>query len=248
MGAAHYLVSAEARPKVIKIVQDNGVAGHIAPSADQSWWGGKNDVDRFSIGIETSHKAGTPWPDAQIGRLMGLLEQLLHAYPSIKRHRIVGHNDVLLFGHDCPGLEFDWPMLEKFGLGMVPKNGSFSAEIAYGGFFNLRPSGALRLGDRDDKRVWGGGAPWPAQPASGPPAGAPQTISGEPIKELQTDLREIGYFTPVDGQLGPKTQFALHMFQRHFFAGSRHGLMTDAQLKKREVDRITAEFIKNVRP
>ncbi len=49
---------------------------------------------------------------------MGLLEMLLNAYPFIKRHRIVGHTDVLLIDRDCPGLEFDWAVLEKFGLGM----------------------------------------------------------------------------------------------------------------------------------
>jgi len=248
VGSAHYILSAEARPQVIKIVQDNGIAGHVAPAANQSWWAGKNDVAGFSIGIEMSHQAGTPWPKAQVERLIKFLEQLLKAYPSIKRHRIVGHSDVLLFGHDCPGLEFDWAMLEKEGLGMVPKAGAFSAEKAYGGFFNLQPQGTLRAGDDDKNRVWGGGKAWPPVPTGAPIAGAALTVTGNPIKELQTDLSDIGYFVPADGQFGPKTQWAIQMFQRHFFAGSRRGVLTDAQRKKPEVDRVTAEFIKSVRP
>jgi peptidoglycan hydrolase-like protein with peptidoglycan-binding domain len=81
-----------------------------------------------------------------------------------------------------------------------------------------------------------------------PIAGAALTVTGNPIKELQTDLSDIGYFVPADGQFGPKTQWAIQMFQRHFFAGSRRGVLTDAQRKKPEVDRVTAEFIKSVRP
>jgi N-acetylmuramoyl-L-alanine amidase-like protein len=140
--SSHYVISAEANPQVVKVVQDTGRAWH-AGGRGQTWWG-EPDVNNFSIGIELSHKAKTPWPDAQISALMGLLEMLLNAYPSIKRYRIAGHTDVLLIDRDCPGLEFDWAVLEKFGLGMVPDGGAMSLDNAYGGFFRLRPTGHLR--------------------------------------------------------------------------------------------------------
>jgi N-acetyl-anhydromuramyl-L-alanine amidase AmpD len=241
--SSNYVISAEANPQVVKVVQDTSRAWH-AGGPGQTWWG-EADVNNFAIGIELSHKAKTPWPDVQISALMGLLEQLLNAYPSIKRHRIVGHTDVLLIDRDCPGLEFDWAALEKFGLGMVPNGGAMSLDKAYGGFFLLRPGSHLLIGDRDSLRVWGGGKPWPATP---PVAGAApsETVTGNPIRELQTDLREIGYFAPLDGNYDARTEFAVTMFQKHFFSGSRRTLI-DAKERGR-VDRVTAEFIKRVRP
>ena len=257
-GSSHYVISSEG--EIVKIVQDNGIAFHAGQTPEQTWWDGKKYVEGFSIGIEMSHKAKTPWPPAQISALMGLAQQLMHAYPSIKRQNIVGHTDVLLIDRDCPGLEFDWAVLEKFGLSMIPRDGAISLDGAYGGFFRLQPAGQLRVGDRDSKRVWGGGEPWPAAPATGAvvnsPAGLPssavqgsaglQTIAGAPIRELQTDLGEIGYFAPVDGDFSAKTEFAVSRFQKHFFSGSRRGLIADAQ--RGRVDHVTAKFIKSVRP
>ncbi|MBL8816550.1 MAG: hypothetical protein JNL58_11015 [Planctomyces sp.] len=74
----------------------------------------------------------------------------LLGYPSISRHRIVGHTDVTLNDRDCPGLAFDWTLLEREGLGMVPRSGSVSLDVAYGMFFRLEPKGKLQLGDNVD--------------------------------------------------------------------------------------------------
>jgi len=223
--SSHYVISAENNPQVVKVVQDTGRAWH-AGGPGQTWWG-EPDVNNFAIGIELSHKAKTPWPDAQISALMGLLGLLLNAYPSIKRHRIVGHTDVLLIDRDCPGLEFDWKVLEKFGFGMVPAGGAISLDDAYGGFFRLRPTGHLLKNDRDTLRVWGGGKPWPASVAAAvAQAGGPSNaVTGNPILELQTDLRDIGYFAPLDGNFDAPTEFAVMMFQKHFFSGSRRTLI-----------------------
>jgi AmpD protein len=253
-GSAHYVISAEAEPQIVKVVQDSGLAGHAAPIG-LSWWSGSPDVNNFSIGIELSHKAKTPWPEAQISALMGLLELLLDAYPSISRHRIVGHTDVLLIDRDCPGLEFDWVVLEKFGLGLVPRAGALPLESVYGGFFALRPQEHLRLGDRDGGRVWGGGKAWPkpagpvAEAGPAPAARGSQpsdTVTGNPIRELQTDLRDIGYFVDLHGDFDAKTQFAVERFQKHFFSGSRRSLIKDSERGK--VNALTAEYIKRVRP
>jgi len=185
-----------------------------------------------------------------------------------------------LIDRDCPGLEFDWAVLEKFGLGMVPDGGAMSLDNAYGGFFRLRPTGHLRKNDRDTLRVWGGGKAWPASPpvagavgaviggvagfvgnnvgatvgtatealmASMVQGGRPSnTVSGNPIRELQTDLRDIGYFAPLDGNFDERTEFAVMMFQKHFFSGSRRTLINASDRGK--VDQVTAEFIKRVRP
>src|SRR5262245_2452885 len=279
-GSPHYLVTAEAQPQVIKIVPDNHVAGHAGEFPGQSSWRGKTDVDVFSIGIEDSHKAKTDWSRTQIDRLIRLLKDLREAYPSIPSHGIVGHQDVLLIERDCPGLEFDWVLLEKEGLGMIPRSGSVSIDSNYGGFFRLRPAGQLQRNNQDATRVWGDDKKsWPAPPAGATATGRavggvakvvgqnvgneiqdlaervvttivtgqlPTTVIGNPIQELQTDLRDIGYTVNVNGKFDDKTAFAVQAFQRHFFAGSRRGLVAEKNFKK--VDRVTAEFIKAVRP
>ena len=70
-------------------------------------------------------------------------------------------------------------------------------------------------------------------------------MTGAPIAELQTDLRDIGYFVAVDGRYNMRTIRAVQMFQQHFFAGSRRNLINDKDRKK--VNQVTAEFIKQVR-
>jgi N-acetylmuramoyl-L-alanine amidase len=241
-GSPHYLVTGEAQPQVIKIVPDNHVAGHAGMSPGQSSWHGKTDVDTFSIGIEDTHKTNTAWPKAQIDRLIRLLKDLRKAYPSIPARGIVGHSDVLLIERDCPGFDFDWVLLEKEGLGMIPRTGAAAPDL-YGGFFQVQANGQLQRNDRDDKRVWGGGKPWPITPATN---AGPTTVIGNPIKELQTDLRDIGYTVDANGLFDDRTQFAVRAFQQHFFAGSRRALVADKARGK--VDRVTAEFIKAVRP
>ena len=120
-----------------------------------------------------------------------------------------------------------------------------SLDDAYGGFFRLREAGQLRKDDRDTLRVWGGGHPWaPSPPVAG--ADPSNTVSGDPVRELQTDLRDIGYFAPLDGNFDARTEFAVMMFQKHFFSGSRRNLIKDSERGK--VGRVTAEFIKRVRP
>jgi N-acetyl-anhydromuramyl-L-alanine amidase AmpD len=262
VGSPHYIVSAEDRPHVVKVVKDKRVAGHAGGSLAS--WKGKPYADNFSIGIENSHAPGTPWPRAQIDRLIRLLEQLLRAYPSIPRNRIVGHQDVLSIHRDCPGMDFDWVLLEKEGLGMVPRNGNISLDQAYGGFFRHEPQGELKPGDQDKKRDWGGRgrgtdkrSPWVAGPvpvvvevivaiATGNGAA---TVSGAPIAELQKDLIDIGYsFLKVTGVYDALTTNAVEFFQKHFFAGSRKGLVKLKGPGKATVDRVTAEYIKRVRP
>jgi N-acetylmuramoyl-L-alanine amidase len=243
--SAHYVISAESPAQVVKVTQDTSQAWQ---AGRHTWWSGQDNVNRISIGIELSHKAKTPWPRAQIDGLLNFLEALLKAYPSIQPHRIVGHMDVLtdanhvLTGRDCPGLEFDWVLLEQRGLGLVPSANNIRIGMAYEGFFRLAspPNDMLQSGDRDDVRKWGGKS-WPAPKQDDDPL---TTLAGNPIRELQEDLHDIGYAVNVDGQFTLRTQRAVEMFQQHFFAGSRRASIQDAERKK--VGLTTAEMIKRV--
>ena len=98
----------------------------------------------ISIGIELSHKTGTPFPAKQIDCLIDLIGRLRAAYPTIPADGVVGHSDVLLekndpsvlAGRDCPGFDFDWPALESAGLGLIPRGGAANLDM-YGGFFRV---------------------------------------------------------------------------------------------------------------
>ncbi len=257
--SAHYVISPEAFPQAVKVVQDTSQSWHTNPS----FWRGKTSLNDFSIGIELSHKTHTPWPDKQIDCLIALIGRLRKAYPTIPADGVVGHSDVVLKDNsrvlrtrDCPGFEFDWVRLESEGLGLVPRGGSANLDM-YGGFFRLAtaPHNSLIAGDSDGSRTWGGKkwpapAPAPAAGAPPPPPGAPpakpapDTVTGTPITELQTDLRDIGYSVGVDGDYGEQTFTAVEMFQQHFFAGSRQS----SAHKRQQVNQLTAEFIKRVRP
>ena len=68
---------------------------------------------------------------------------------------IVGHMDVLLedssqilSGRDCPGFDFEWPLLEKRGLGLIPSGAAANLDM-YGGFFQVAtsPKNMLVAGD-----------------------------------------------------------------------------------------------------
>lgn len=252
--SAHYVISAEAVPQVVKVVQDTGRAWQAGHNTS---WQGNTGVNHFSIGIELSHKTGTPFPDAQIDTLLDLIDRLRAGYPTIPAEGIVGHMDVLLensspilAGRDCPGFDFDWVLLEGRGLGLIPSGASANLDM-YGGFFRLAtaPHNSFVSGDSDASRTWGG-VKWPAPappPAAGPPPPkpAPPTVTGAPIAELQTDLRDIGYSVAVDGHYNMRTLRAVQMFQQHFFAGSRRNLIDEKD--RRKVNQVTAEFIKQVR-
>ena len=173
--SAHYVISAEAVPQVVKVVQDTGrswQAGH------NTSWQGNAQVNHYSIGIELSHRTGTPFPDKQIDCLLDLIDRLRTGYPTIPANGVVGHMDVLLerrapilAGRDCPGFDFDWVLLERRGLGLIPRGGPANLDM-YGGFFRLAgaPHNAFVGGGSDGSRTWGG-VKWAAPAPPTPPPG-----------------------------------------------------------------------------
>ena len=212
--SSHYVISPEAIPQVVKVVQDTGSASHAGTSS----WQGKNSVNDFSIGIELSHKTGTPFPAKQIDCLIDLIGRLRAAYPTIPADGVVGHSDVLmerndpsiLAGRDCPGFDFDWARLEKRGLGLIPAR---SARARYVRRFlpgGDGPAQFARCGRLGPCRGTGAAKSGPHLAAAGrrrpsarrrraarQPRAADRT--GAPIAELQTDLGAVGYLVAVNG-------------------------------------------------
>jgi N-acetylmuramoyl-L-alanine amidase len=232
----HYLMDLNGH--VIKFMKDHTKAIH----AGGKWKGvSPNDV---SIGIEIVHKeAGVhEYRDDQYSELLEFFDRVAGAY-SIDHTQITGHSDVgthifavakvqanvdldLLDGSrdQDPGQVFRWENLEQHGWGIVPQNVTLGD--AYGKLFNGREAVVLQKGDNDAHHKFGGKTR--------------ADISGTPIKDLQTDLGQIGYSVHVNGTYDKYTDRAVAAFQRHFFSGSRR------RTADGKVDKDTAQMIKNV--
>jgi N-acetyl-anhydromuramyl-L-alanine amidase AmpD len=216
---AHYIIDREGA--IVKLAHES----RDANQAGKSHWGGQDSVGAFSIGIEIVHSNNGPngeeeqyvedFTSEQYDSLLLLLTDITQAF-DIAPHRVVGHSDVGLntagtrLGRKStdPGRLFDWVKLEANGFGLFPSGGIVDVDTEYGGFFNEFPASSLRRGDRDNGHVYGG----VARP----------TITANVITNLQTDLRTIGYFCPSTGRYDDATAWTVHMFNEHFFSGSRH--------------------------
>jgi N-acetyl-anhydromuramyl-L-alanine amidase AmpD len=238
--SAHYFIDTDG--EIVKMVHEERASWH----AGVAHWGGRDDLNDTTVGIEIVHQRGT-YPAAQYDALIGLLQRIRAAYPAIAATSIVGHSDIgtcpLPGGPDgCnqpprrlgrksgdPGLDFEWERLEAQGLGIVVPAATTLAASAYGGFFAAVADGRLQPNDRDAGHRYGGAA----RPS----------ITTDVIRELQRDLRDIGYYCPDSGRYDVPTQRAVRTFQEHFFAGTR-----PRAAHAGEVDAATAERIKAVRP
>jgi N-acetyl-anhydromuramyl-L-alanine amidase AmpD len=238
---AHYVIDHDGH--VVKTAEDLRRANQAGTSS----WRGRIGLNGSSIGIEIVNDSG-PFPAAQYTSLLLLLQQLRASYPTIPRHRIVGHSDIattsgqpsLLSDRraEDPGGEFDWATLERHALGMAPIStdlGNYYTGIFSGALGNAPI--ALRRGDRDfapNSVAIIGGVRRPG-------------FTGTPVRELQEDLEHIGYSVrPAGGAMGTfnlHTERAVDRFQRHFFAGTRKMFRVG---RMGRVDALTANWIKAV--
>jgi N-acetyl-anhydromuramyl-L-alanine amidase AmpD len=233
--SAHYMIDVDGQ--IVKLVHESMQSWH----AGASHWGGRDNVNRFSVGIEVVHSAGA-FPQAQYDALIALLGRLRAAYPDLSVSRFISHSDigtcpaptscqhvaVRRLGRKSgdPGLDFEWSQLEVAGYGLSMPAGPMNP-AAYGGFFALVPAGRLRSGDRDSTHRYGGAV----RP----------TITANVIAELQGNLRCIGYWCPDTGQYDDPTHWAVAMFQERYFSGARTPAAHSGQ-----VDLITAMGIKGI--
>jgi N-acetyl-anhydromuramyl-L-alanine amidase AmpD len=238
---------------IIKFMRDHDKANH----AGGRWKG--QDPNDVSIGIELIHKEEKPphrdrvleYTDEQYASLNDFLTSLESAYRqfAFDRTRITGHSDVGTRIHDVavkeglpvdrllldgwrdqdPGQVFRWEKLEQNNWGLIPQSASLAG--AYGDLFNLAEKVVLRNDDKDSTHFFGG-------------KHRPDT-AGTPIAELQQDLTDIGYsIKSVNGEYDNYTKLAVERFQTHFFSGSRRR----NHYETGQVDKDTAQMIKNVRP
>jgi N-acetylmuramoyl-L-alanine amidase len=114
--SAHYLIDSDGT--VLSLVDEAARAWHAGAGS----WGGAGDVNSRSIGIELANTGATPFAEAQMAALEGLLAGILarHALPP---QAVIAHSDMAPDRKGDPGPRFDWRRLALQGLSVWPEPG-----------------------------------------------------------------------------------------------------------------------------
>jgi len=111
--SAHWLIDAD------------GTTDALVPEDRRAWhagagsWGGRDDVNSHSIGIELANPGDRPFPHPQMTALEDLLAAIMGRWP-IPPHRVIGHSDMAPERKADPGPRFDWERLARLGLALAP--------------------------------------------------------------------------------------------------------------------------------
>lgn len=112
--SAHYIVLEDGR--IIQCVPESKRAWHAGLSS----WGGEEDINSCSIGIEIAncgHEWGYPeFPSRQIAAVTALCRGIT-LRRNIPPHRVLGHSDVAPARKKDPGEKFPWHSLANSGVG-----------------------------------------------------------------------------------------------------------------------------------
>jgi len=107
--SAHYLIGRDG--VTYQLVSDDMRAWHAGAGS----WGGVDDVNSRSIGIELDNSGLHPFAEPQMVALEGLLSGLLERW-SIPLERVIAHSDMAPARKTDPGRRFDWRRLAIQGM------------------------------------------------------------------------------------------------------------------------------------
>lgn len=100
--SAHFVIRRDG--ELLQFVSCDSRAWHAGVSS----WRGCDGCNDFSVGIELEGVEGGPFENAQYGRLVGLLRQLVRRCPL---EGVAGHEHIAAGRKSDPGAGFDWPRL-----------------------------------------------------------------------------------------------------------------------------------------
>jgi len=116
--SAHYMI--DEKGGIYQYVDESKRAWH----AGTSFWGGVEDLNSWSIGIEIvnpGHRFGyRPFPFIQMNALIDLSMDILKRQRGITPFRVLGHSDIAPGRKQDPGELFDWQLLARRGIGVWP--------------------------------------------------------------------------------------------------------------------------------
>jgi len=112
--SAHYIVLEDGR--IIQCVPEAKRAWH----AGVAFWGGEEDINSCSIGVEIVNK-GHDWgypefPLRQVAAVIALCRGIM-LRRKVPSHRVLAHSDVAPFRKKDPGEKFPWHSLANSGVG-----------------------------------------------------------------------------------------------------------------------------------
>lgn len=107
--SAHYLIGSQGQ--VWQMVDEEMRAWH----AGAGRWGGCEDINSRSIGIELDNRGDHPFAEPQMVVLEKMLDGILRRW-GIAAEGVIGHSDMAPIRKQDPGLHFDWQRLARQGL------------------------------------------------------------------------------------------------------------------------------------
>lgn len=109
--SAHYLIAEDGR--IVQLVKDSQRAWH----AGGGRWGGYNDINSLSLGIELDNDGREDFAPAQIESLLHLLADLCDRH-AIPREAVIAHGDMAPTRKRDPSARFPWKRLAEAGFGV----------------------------------------------------------------------------------------------------------------------------------
>jgi N-acetylmuramoyl-L-alanine amidase len=124
--AIDWLSRRESKVSCHYVIGEDGAITQMVPEALRAWhagashWGGVDDINSCSIGIEiqnAGHAGGCPdFPEAQIEAVIALSADII-ARHAIPKQRVLAHSDVAPGRKIDPGENFPWARLAQAGIG-----------------------------------------------------------------------------------------------------------------------------------
>lgn len=112
--SAHYLIGRCGQ--IWQLVDEEQRAWHAGAGS----WGGVDDVNSRSIGIELSNSGAEPFSEPLMSSLEALLTDIM-ARRDIPPQNVIGHSDMAPTRKRDPGPRFDWQRLARQGLSIWPE-------------------------------------------------------------------------------------------------------------------------------
>ena len=128
--SAHYLIALDGT--VVRLVSEELRAWH----AGAGEWGGQEDINSRSIGIELDNTGSHPFSEPQMAALEALLGEIMERW-GIPPEGVIGHSDMAPGRKQDPGPHFDWARLARQGLAAGATGRAENAPSCSGGFRSL---------------------------------------------------------------------------------------------------------------
>jgi N-acetylmuramoyl-L-alanine amidase len=112
--SCHWLIDTNGRAEAL--VDENQRAWHAGAGS----WGGLDDINSHSIGIELANLGNHPFAARQMDGLCLLLGQIMARW-DIAPQRVIAHSDMAPMRKGDPGARFDWHRLAREGLSVWPQ-------------------------------------------------------------------------------------------------------------------------------